>query len=379
MQNLENSTPQKTNYAQPLIIGCLGVGLLSLFCLIVFGALGYLQGYSLPRPFAPATLTPTETPLPTQTPVPTSTVTPSNTPTKTQTSTATFTPTATVIFHTPTFVPTRTVTPTPKPTKTRTPTPTSTSKPIPTVYNDTYYGITYSTWRGFQNNDVLGNGMRCSSRKNEVLVFDADKKSTTLSLLFYRGPNQGKAIIYIDDVAVETLDLYKPSPQYLFERKNKNLDLNNPHSVKVVVLRQKRNASSDYRVCIDGFKVGNMIVDDTNYNVRYDAWIGKWNDHAQEGGYRVASLANTTLNFSIQGNSFRWITARGPNYGQADIYVDDQFVATVDLYSPVQKWQQPILIKNLGRGSHTIKIIVLGQRNSASGGNGIVFDGIITP
>jgi hypothetical protein len=377
MQNLENSTPQKTNYAQPLIIGCLGVGLLSLFCVIIFGALAYLQGYSLPHLFAPATPTSTETPLPTHTLVPTSTFTPSNTPTSTQTSTATLTPTATVVFHTATFVPTRTITPTPKPTKTRTPTPTS--KPISTIYNDTYYGITYSAWWGLPADGALGNGMRCSSRKNEVLVFDTVEKSTTVSLLFYKGPDQGKATIYIDNVVVETLDLYKPSPQYLFERKYKDLDPNNPHNVKVVVLHQKRNASSDYRVCVDGFKVGNTLVDDTTYNVRYNAWIGKWNERAQEGGYRIASLANTTLIFSIQGNSFQWITALGPNYGQADIYVDDQFVATADFYSPVQKWQQIIPINNLGRGSHTIKIVVLGQHNSASGGTGIVFDGIIVP
>ncbi|HSQ39595.1 MAG TPA: hypothetical protein VLM78_05495 [Anaerolineales bacterium] len=146
-----------------------------------------------------------------------------------------------------------------------------------------------------------------------------------------------------------------------------------------MVLREKRNTSIGYQVCFDGFRVDNTFTDDTNYGIRYDAWSGNWNGKALGGGYRSSATADSSVTFTIRGSSFQWITNRGPNQGQADVYVDDKFIVTVDLYFPTQKWQQAILINKLGQGNHTVKIVVLGQHNSASGGNTIVFDGILVP
>lgn len=379
MQNFENSAPQRTGKGSLVaaLIGLLGTGLLGLLCLVVVGGLAYLNGYSLPPIFASSTPAPTNTPLSTLTSVPTQTFTPSPTFTATLTPTASPTPTATIIFRTPTPVPTRTKTPVPTPTKTRTPAPTPT--PVTTIRNDTQYGFTFNSWIGLANNQALGKGMRCSAKKNELLVFNVSGNSFLLSLYFYKGPNQGKARIIVDGTAVKTLDLYRASPQYRFEWSYQFPPPEQAHTVKVVILREKRNASTGYQVCFDGYRFDNTFVDDTNYGIRYDAWSGAWNGKTLGGGYRLSARADATLTFTMRGKSFRWITARGPNYGQADIYVDDKFFATVDLYSPAQKWQQAILISNLGQGNHTVKIVVLGQHNSASGGNAIVFDGIFVP
>ena len=255
----------------------------------------------------------------------------------------------------------------------------STQTPITTILNDAQYNFNFNAWIGLANNHALGKGMRCSSKKDELLTFDTSRGASRLSLFFYKGPNQGKARIIVDGAAVETLDLYKASPQYHFEW---NYQFPNPkqaHQVKVVVLREKRNASTGYQVCFDGFRVDNTFTDDTNYGIRYDAWSGNWNGKALGGGYRSSATADSSVTFTIRGSSFQWITNRGPNQGQADVYVDDKFIVTVDLYFPTQKWQQAILINRLGQGNHTVKIVVLGQHNSASGGNTIVFDGILVP
>ncbi|RJP54527.1 MAG: hypothetical protein C4583_02660 [Anaerolineaceae bacterium] len=221
--------------------------------------------------------------------------------------------------------------------------------------------------------------MRCSSKKNEALTFDVNKDSVLLRLYFYKGPNQGKARIIVDGALAKTIDLYRATPQYRFAWKYGIPDQRRKHTVKVLILREKRNVSTGYQVCFDGYGEESTFTDDTNYNIRYEAWGGAWNGKALGGGYRVSSTAGSLVRFTIRGRSFRWITARGPNYGQADIYVDDKFFATVDLYSSTQKWQHALEIKNLSQGSHTVKIVVLGQRNSASGGNAIVFDGISVP
>jgi hypothetical protein len=221
--------------------------------------------------------------------------------------------------------------------------------------------------------------MRCSSSQGEVLSFDTARGTASMSIVLYRGPNQGKARILVDDTQVETLDLYGTSPQYRFEWKYKFAKPLNAHQVRVVVLHEKRNPSTGYQVCFDGYRIGNTFTDDTNYGIRYGAWGGVWNGNGMGGGYRISAKIDSTVTFTTHGRSFQWITARGPNYGQAAIYVDTRLMAIVDLYFPVQAWQQTILVDNLGRGVHTVSIVVMGQNQPASGGSGVVFDGIFIP
>jgi hypothetical protein len=210
-------------------------------------------------------------------------------------------------------------------------------------------------------------------------MFEVSDKSLLLKLYFYKGPNQGKARIIIDGAAVETLDLYRASAQYRFEWTYQFPKPKQAHTIKVLVLREKRNVSAGYQVCFDGYRVNNIFMDDTQYNIRYALWSGVSNGKALGGGFRQSASADSTVTFTIRGRSFQWITARGPNYGQAEIYVDDVYYATFDLFFPTQKWQESIAIGNLGPGEHSVKIVVLGQHHPASGGNAVVFDGVIVP
>jgi hypothetical protein len=305
--------------------------------------------------------------------MPISSLTPTSTPTETITPTAT----ATFIFHPPTARQTSTKTPTPRPTKTRTPIPTAT--PITTVINDNLYEIGLDAWKGVDSNFTMGKGMRCSATKNETITFEISETTASLSLVFYKGPNQGKTAIVVDDILVETIDLYSKSPTYRFVWSYQISTLGETHKVKIRVLREKRFASAGYQVCSDGFKSDTVFTDDMNYAIRYGSWGGAWNGKALGGGYRMARLADSSVTFTTKGKSFQWITARGPNYGKAAIYVDSQLVKIVDLYLPVQAWRQNININGLSVGKHTVSIIVLGKSHPASTGTGIVIDGIIFP
>lgn len=203
--------------------------------------------------------------------------------------------------------------------------------------------------------------------------------TSLLSLVFYKGPNQGKMTILMDDIPIEKVDLYSANPSYRFVWSYHIPNLEQTHIVKIRVLREKRFSSAGYQICFDGFKSDSEFTDDTNYAIRYGAWGGAWNDNAFGGGYRLARLADSSISFTTRGKSFQWITARGPNYGKAAIYVDSQLVKIVDLYLPVQAWRQYIKIDGLGRGIHSILIVVLGQNQPASTGTGIVLDGIVFP
>lgn len=218
--------------------------------------------------------------------------------------------------------------------------------------------------------------MRCSSKKGETLEFKTERKAASLGVYFYRGPDQGKAQVFIDDILQETVDLYRRAPQFGFERKYDQLT-NAIHTVKVRVLHEKRNDSAAYQVCVDGFAIGNIFADDMRPAVRYGAWQGYASKVAINGTFRIAWAAGASVTFTVAGNSFNWITALGPNYGQADVYVDGRLKTTVDLYAPGQKWQQLIPFTGLGHAMHTVEIVVRGQSNPLSSGTGVVFDGFV--
>lgn len=378
MRSTATPAPKRTGSGPAIaaIFGCLGVILLGILAVILAGGITY---FTNPKPNKPATSTPPLSLSPTYTSTIYATPSETSTATSTITSTPTNTPTttATFIFHPPTLLPTSTKTPIPQPTKTRTPRPTAT--PVVTIFNDTRYEFNFNTWLGINTDLAFGKGMRCSSKKGESLTFTTPNPTHILSLFFHKGPKQGKVRILVDDKPIGTLDLYQASPTYRFEW---NFIFPNPdksHKIKIVVLREKRLASTGYQICFDGLRADTVFTDDTSYAIRYGAWSGIWSNKATNGGYRLTKIEDSQITFTTRGRSFRWITARGPNYGKAAVYVDSQLVSTVDLYFPTQMWQQTILIDTPGPGEHVVSIVALGKKNPASTGSGIVFDGIILP
>ena len=80
----------------------------------------------------------------------------------------------------------------------------------------------------------------------------------------------------------------------------------------------------------------------------------------------------TTSNYAqytFTGTSVKWIGLKASNQGKADVYIDGSLVTTVDLYSPTTQMQQILYSQTgLSQGSHTIKVVVKGQKNVSSSG-----------
>jgi beta-galactosidase GanA len=85
-----------------------------------------------------------------------------------------------------------------------------------------------------------------------------------------------------------------------------------------------------------------------------------------------------TVNFT--GTAVQWIAPTANNHGIADVYLDGTQVATVDGYSPGTDFQQiEYQASGLPNGPHTLKIVVSGQKNPASGGTYVSVDAINVP
>lgn len=83
--------------------------------------------------------------------------------------------------------------------------------------------------------------------------------------------------------------------------------------------------------------------------------------------------ARVTLNFS--GTGVSWIGARGPQLGIANVFLDGNFVATVDTYAAQEEIQAVLgTLSGLADGPHTLAIEVTGTRNPSSTDFGVVVD-----
>jgi hypothetical protein len=93
---------------------------------------------------------------------------------------------------------------------------------------------------------------------------------------------------------------------------------------------------------------------------------------------RITSSDETdaTHELEFQGDTIVWYAVKDMDAGVAEIILDDQVVATVDLYSSTPMYQQPVFSETFGGVNwHTIRIRVSGTKNPASTGVYVKSDG----
>ena len=80
-----------------------------------------------------------------------------------------------------------------------------------------------------------------------------------------------------------------------------------------------------------------------------------------------SDTAGDSMSVTFTGTAVQWIAPTATNHGIADVYLDGQQVATADGYSPGTEFQQvEYSVSGLANTSHTLKIVVSGQKNPAS-------------
>jgi hypothetical protein len=70
--------------------------------------------------------------------------------------------------------------------------------------------------------------------------------------------------------------------------------------------------------------------------------------------------------FTFEGSAIRWIASVGPNRGKANVYLDDEFVAEIDLYATEGASAVVVFEQVVEAGTHTIKIVPTGTKRDES-------------
>jgi hypothetical protein len=109
-----------------------------------------------------------------------------------------------------------------------------------------------TTWGNVRDANASAGGLWSSDldRSSVELTFSG----TAVDWLTYRGPDQGRAKVFIDGLEVRTVDNYAAHPSYDVARSFTGL-AEGVHTLRIVVLGDARPAANDELVSVDGFSV----------------------------------------------------------------------------------------------------------------------------
>ena len=131
----------------------------------------------------------------------------------------------------------------------------------------------------------------------------------------------------------------------------------------------------------DILKISNAEVG-IEYNAGWD-YFPRYYDYPQyhntfRADIHIANDKDDYFEYQFDGVYIQWIGAKGPDYGMADVYIDGVLVASnVDSYSPGFESQAVLFTKvDLAPGSHTLRIVLNGNKNAASTGFNVALDAL---
>lgn len=241
------------------------------------------------------------------------------------------------------------------------------------VSDDACRGVQYNGWKGVSDPSAIG-GAYCMSQSGGI---DYRFTASSVQWVAHKGPNQGRAKVYVDGYSKGKVDLYAP----VGGRLTKTYGSLGPglHALEIYVLGRKNAASSATNVSIDAFIAGGTVTQETGCGITYDSWRCATATGAFGGTVHVSSWAGARFSLAFTGSSITWVTRTGPNFGKVQVFIDRASRGTVDLYTPIGHSRVTKAFSGLSAGAHTIVIEVLHRRNQAAHGFAVNNDGFTVP
>jgi hypothetical protein len=208
-----------------------------------------------------------------------------------------------------------------------------------------------------------GGSVRVSTTTNDTAALTAT--GTSLSAVLRTGPDRGRAAVLVDGTVRATVELYAPTRGTV--TKAVTGLTNRSHTISVRVVGTKASASTGTGVALDGFRIGNTVVDDGDRRITLSGWLGVSSSSASGGGLRVQRAAGSRVTVAFTGTGISWLGARGPAYGRARVLLDGVVVSTgVDAYARAQSWKATLFDRTVPLGAHTLIVEATGTKSAAS-------------
>lgn len=210
-------------------------------------------------------------------------------------------------------------------------------------------------------------------------------KGTGVDIIALKSPRYGIARIILDEAEPVLVDFYDPGASWRSVAWSVSGLDDTTHTVGVEYTGLKNPLATMYELNVDAFDVTGTIPDFHTHAEQDDTRLyfePMWStvDDGRSSGetYNTADSAGAGY-ATFRGTSVSVLAARGPGMGIATVKVDDVATQTVDLYSPVESFQEAVwTLGGLSDTSHTVTVGWTGDSNPASGGTSINVDAFET-
>jgi len=194
-------------------------------------------------------------------------------------------------------------------------------------------------------------------------------------------PYSGIAQVYLDGVQ-NPVDTYGPTTLYQQPLFSVHGLASGTHTLSIQVPHMRDGQTMGSWIWIDAFAIenGSGIVGGVKasagrieQNNPAIVYTGNWylnTNPIMSGGMAVLSMdQSSSATVTFDGTGIAWIGYRDQWSGIAQLYVDGALKTPVDTYSASQASQASVYsIGGLALGTHTLRIVVTGERGAASAG-----------
>jgi bacillopeptidase F len=104
-------------------------------------------------------------------------------------------------------------------------------------------------------------------------------------------------------------------------------------------------------------------------------WGAETAASAAGGRYVASSVAGARASFRFRGPAVTIITATGPRFGRAEIWVDGTLKRRIDLSAATTTFGVARTVGGLADRVHTVRVVVLGQSGKTGAGSAVAIDG----
>lgn len=265
------------------------------------------------------------------------------------------------------------------------PEPTVTPLPVVRLEDDNTNLRFTGAWKSAWLYGVSGQTVMLSSRAKSYA--SASFEGTGAALVTRTGPDRGRARIYLDGVAIKTIDLYSAKYGSAVAWESGEL-ADRVHTVTVEVLGTKRSASKGTKVVVDAFditgkvsarKLTGTVVNNGNSKLYATKgwWVSKRSAAIGDSAWRTKKKG-TSVTVRFRGSAITWLGRKDAASGRAAVYLDGKKVATVSQYAETTSERRVVWsISGLANTEHSLVVRAMGTKSASAGGTCIDVDSFV--
>ncbi len=250
-----------------------------------------------------------------------------------------------------------------------------------TRFEETVPAMTYAgTWAPGDPSRAwsAGTAVSATAGAQATLTFTG----TSASWIGLRGPATGIARVFLDGAFQAEVDTFSPVDIQAVVFSVTGLAAAR-HTLTIDVTGGRNAAATNSLIVVDAFDVRSRFEDEDPSVAYTSTWLhadtdGAWSGTSLDKGAGTAArstAAGADATFTFTGTAVSWVGYRGPLAGIAEVFLDGAFVDRIDLYASADQPQVPVFTATgLAPGSHTLRILVTGERNPAATAARVVVD-----